>query len=224
MRAAFPPLNVIPLVADVCDELRVKAIFTSYRPHVVLHAAAHKHVPMMEINAGEAVKNNILATRLVGETAGKFGAEVFVLISTDKAVHPTSVMGASKRFAELVIQDLESLYDTRFVAVRFGNVIGSAGSVIPIFREQIFKGGPVTVTHPDMVRYFMTIRKPLNWCCRRALSARAEKFSSSTWANRSASSTSLKKRSDCPALSLTRTSTSYSRASGPARSYSRNYR
>ncbi len=150
-------IQVIPLVADIGDRSRMHTIFQLYLPQVVLHAAAHKHVPMMESNPSEAIKNNVLATRLLGEMASDFGVEVFVLISTDKAVRPSSVMGASKRVAELVIQDLNQRSDSRFVAVRFGNVIGSAGSVIPIFREQIRRGGPVTVTHPEMVRYFMTI-------------------------------------------------------------------
>ena len=157
LREEFSKLPVIPLVADICDEQRMRLIFDAYRPQVVLHAAAHKHVPMMEFNETEAVKNNVLATQLLGELAGEYGADAFVLISTDKAVRPTSVMGASKRVAELVVQDLDRRYHTRYVAVRFGNVMGSAGSVIPIFQDQIRKGGPVTVTHPDMVRYFMTI-------------------------------------------------------------------
>jgi FlaA1/EpsC-like NDP-sugar epimerase len=157
MRAKFPDIPIHPLVADITDETRMRSIFSAYAPEVVLHSAAHKHVPMMESNVAEAVKNNVLGTQLLGELAGEFNVEAFVLISTDKAVRPTSVMGASKRIAELVVQDLDARYPTRYVAVRFGNVIGSAGSVIPIFREQILGGGPVTVTHPDMVRYFMTI-------------------------------------------------------------------
>jgi FlaA1/EpsC-like NDP-sugar epimerase len=150
-------VQTIPLVADVCDEGRMRTIFKKYRPQVILHAAAHKHVPLMEYNPGEAVKNNVLATCKLGELAVEWGAEVFVLISTDKAVRPTSIMGATKRLAELVIQDLNMRAATRFVAVRFGNVIGSAGSVIPIFQEQIRKGGPVTITDKRMKRYFMTI-------------------------------------------------------------------
>jgi FlaA1/EpsC-like NDP-sugar epimerase len=157
LRELFPDLVVVPLVADVGDKMRLRSVFSTHRPEVVFHAAAHKHVPMMEHNSCEAVKNNVIATYSLGEIAGEFGAEAVVLISTDKAVRPTSVMGATKRVAELVIQSLNSKYETRFVAVRFGNVIGSAGSVIPIFKDQIRKGGPVTVTHPEMVRYFMTI-------------------------------------------------------------------
>jgi FlaA1/EpsC-like NDP-sugar epimerase len=154
---AFRDTPVVALVADVGDEIRMRSLFAEYRPHVVFHAAAHKHVPMMEANPCEAVKNNILATRRVATIAGEFGAQAFVLVSTDKAVRPTSVMGASKRVAELAVQDLSSRFTTRYVAVRFGNVIGSAGSVIPSFREQILQGGPVTVTHSEMRRYFMTI-------------------------------------------------------------------
>ena len=157
LHRAYPTLSRVPLVADVGDWARMRSIFRRYQPEVVFHAAAHKHVPMMEHNSTEAVKNNVLATHSLGEVAGEFGAEVFVLVSTDKAVRPSSVMGASKRTAELVVQDLNRRFATRYVAVRFGNVIGSAGSVIPIFQEQILKGGPVTVTHPAMTRYFMTI-------------------------------------------------------------------
>lgn len=157
LRLDHPNRSIVPLVADVGDESRMRAIFNLYRPHVVIHSAAHKHVPLMESNSTEAVQNNTLNTRLLAGMAGEFKAEVFVLISTDKAVRPTSIMGATKRAAELVVQDLNSQYETRFVAVRFGNVIGSAGSVIPIFREQIRNGGPVTITDKRMKRYFMTI-------------------------------------------------------------------
>ena len=157
LRADHPAQSIVPLVADVGDESRMRAIFNLNRPQVVIHAAAHKHVPLMETNSTEAVQNNVLSARLLAELAGEFKAEVFVLISTDKAVRPTSIMGATKRAAELVVQDLNGAYETRFVAVRFGNVIGSAGSVIPIFREQIKNGGPVTITDKRMKRYFMTI-------------------------------------------------------------------
>jgi len=149
--------NVVPLMADVCDLDRVRQIFSDYRPDVVFHAAAHKHVSLMECNAAEAVKNNAFATSDLGRIAGESGVTHFVLISTDKAVNPTSVMGASKRLGEIAVQDLNRRYDTRFVAVRFGNVLGSAGSVVPIFKEQIRKGGPVKVTDAEMTRYFMTI-------------------------------------------------------------------
>ena len=149
--------TIIPLVADIGDEPRMRFIFDHYRPQVVIHAAAHKHVPLMEANATEAIKNNVLNTRLLTELAGQFEVEAFVLISTDKAVRPTSVMGASKRLAEMVVQYAASRSGTRFVAVRFGNVIGSNGSAIPIFQDQIRKGGPLTITDRRMRRYFMTI-------------------------------------------------------------------
>ena len=148
---------LVPLVADIGDESRMRFIFEKYRPQVIFHAAAHKHVPLMESNPSEAIKNNVLNTRLLSELAAEFQAEAFVMISTDKAVRPTSVMGASKRIAEVVAQDVGRRSKTRFVAVRFGNVIGSNGSAIPIFQEQIRKGGPLTITDKRMRRYFMTI-------------------------------------------------------------------
>lgn len=157
MRAIYPDRVVESLIADVGDRRRMEQLLTDYRPHVILHAAAHKHVPLMEMNPAEAIKNNVLATHALAELAGEKGTDAFVLVSTDKAVRPQSIMGASKRVAELAVQQLGARYATRYVIVRFGNVIGSAGSVVPIFRDQIRRGGPVTVTHPDMTRYFMTI-------------------------------------------------------------------
>jgi FlaA1/EpsC-like NDP-sugar epimerase len=150
-------VEFVPLIADVGDEPRMREIFERFRPDVIFHAAAHKHVPLMESNSCEAVKNNIVATHALGRLAGEFGTTDFVLISTDKAVNPTSVMGASKRIAEIVVQELNQAYATNYMAVRFGNVLGSAGSVVPIFREQIEKGEPITVTDREMTRYFMTI-------------------------------------------------------------------
>ncbi len=157
LRASFPRVDVVPYVGDVGDEGRMDFIFGLEKPSDVFHAAAHKHVPMMEHNPGEAIKNNIRGTRTVADAAAKHGCEKFVMISTDKAVNPTSVMGCSKRVAEMYIQGLDARTETQYVTVRFGNVLGSSGSVIPIFKEQIARGGPVTVTHPEMVRYFMTI-------------------------------------------------------------------
>ncbi|MHB8974676.1 MAG: polysaccharide biosynthesis protein [Pirellulaceae bacterium] len=145
------------LIGDVADEPRMRQIFETYRPNVIFHAAAHKHVPMMEYNVGEAIKNNVLGTKCVADLADEFGAESFVMISTDKAVHPSSIMGASKHLAERYVHALSTESKTRFVVTRFGNVLGSAGSVVPIFQEQIRRGGPITVTHPEMTRFFMTI-------------------------------------------------------------------
>jgi FlaA1/EpsC-like NDP-sugar epimerase len=157
LRKKYPHLKLEPLIADIQDKDRLIEIFDLYRPHVVFHAAAHKHVPMMERNPIEAIKNNILGTKNVADCAHEFDAERFVMISTDKAVNPTNVMGATKRIAEMIVQSMDQKSNTRYAAVRFGNVLGSRGSVIPIFKRQIEEGGPVTVTHPDMVRYFMTI-------------------------------------------------------------------
>ncbi len=157
LRGKYKNLNMEPIIADVRDKERIHAIFAEFKPQVVFHAAAHKHVPLMESQPIEAVRNNIFGTKTVAEAADQFGAEAFVMISTDKAVNPTSVMGATKRVAELIIQSLSKKSDTKFVAVRFGNVLGSRGSVIPLFKKQIAKGGPITITHPDMERYFMTI-------------------------------------------------------------------
>lgn len=152
-----PELNLQVLIASVRNTARINDIFATYRPNIVFHAAAHKHVPLMEVSPNEAIKNNVMGTYKTAKAADKYGAEKFVLISTDKAVNPTNVMGASKRICEMVIQMMNQKSETNFVAVRFGNVLGSNGSVIPLFKKQIAEGGPVTVTDPRIIRYFMTI-------------------------------------------------------------------
>ena len=156
-KSADPHIKVIPLVKDIRERLAIEEVFQKFKPSVVFHAAAHKHVPLMELNPEEAIKNNVMGTYNVAFAADKYETSRFVFISTDKAVNPVGVMGASKRIAEMIIQHLDKKSKTSFVAVRFGNVLGSRGSVVELFKKQIASGGPVTVTHEDMIRYFMTI-------------------------------------------------------------------
>lgn len=157
LKRKYPKLDLVTLIGSVRDSKRLECMFNTYRPDIVYHAAAHKHVPLMEDSPNEAVKNNVFGTLKTARCADKYGAEKFVLISTDKAVNPTNIMGASKRICEMIIQAYNNRSETEFVAVRFGNVLGSNGSVIPLFKKQIEAGGPVTVTDPDIIRYFMTI-------------------------------------------------------------------
>ena len=157
LKVSHPDLDLVVLIASVRNTNRMNWIFDHYKPDIVYHAAAHKHVPLMEDSPNEAIKNNVFGTFKVAQAAAMSGVKRFVMISTDKAVNPTNIMGASKRSCEMIIQTFNKHYDTEFVAVRFGNVLGSNGSVIPLFKKQIAEGGPVTVTHPDIIRYFMTI-------------------------------------------------------------------
>ncbi|MCR5685935.1 MAG: polysaccharide biosynthesis protein [Lachnospiraceae bacterium] len=157
LKITHPELDLVVLIASVRNTLRIKRIFEEYRPNIVFHAAAHKHVPLMEVSPNEAIKNNVFGTLKTVRAADESGVEKFVLISTDKAVNPTNIMGATKRLCEMIVQTYNKRSNTEFVAVRFGNVLGSNGSVIPLFKRQIEEGGPVTVTHPDIIRYFMTI-------------------------------------------------------------------
>lgn len=157
LKVKFPDQLYRTVIANITDARRMEEVFAKYQPQVVFHAAAHKHVPLMEMQPVEAVRNNVFGTKNVAELADRFSSEIFVLISTDKAVNPTSVMGATKRCAELVLQEINQHSSTKFVTVRFGNVLGSRGSVVPLFEKQIAAGGPVTITHPEMTRFFMTI-------------------------------------------------------------------
>ncbi len=157
LKRSYPELNLVVLIGSVRNTHRMESVFEKYRPDIVYHAAAHKHVPLMEDSPNEAIKNNVFGTYKTAKAADKYGAKRFVLISTDKAVNPTNIMGASKRMCEMVIQMMDRHSKTEFVAVRFGNVLGSNGSVIPLFKKQIEDGGPITVTHKDIIRYFMTI-------------------------------------------------------------------
>lgn len=157
LRGKYPKLHIEPIIADIRDRERINAVFSREKPQVIFHAAAHKHVPLMELQPEEAIKNNVFGTKIIAEAADRYQAEIFIMISTDKAVNPTSVMGVTKRVAEMIVQNLNSISTTKFATVRFGNVLGSRGSVVPLFRGQIAAGGPVTITHPEMRRYFMTI-------------------------------------------------------------------
>ena len=157
LRSAYPELNLEVLIGSVRNMARLESVMSTYRPELVFHAAAHKHVPLMEESPNEAIKNNVFGTYNMAQVSSKYGVKRFVLISTDKAVNPTNIMGASKRLCEMVVQMMNRESRTEFVAVRFGNVLGSNGSVVPLFKKQIEAGGPVTVTHPDVIRYFMTI-------------------------------------------------------------------
>lgn len=172
LKSKYPNLDLVVLIGSVRNGRKVNSVFAHYRPDIVYHAAAHKHVPLMEDSPNEAIKNNVFGTYKVALAADRFGAQKFVLISTDKAVNPTNIMGASKRMCEMVIQTFSYHSKTEYVAVRFGNVLGSNGSVIPLFRKQIEAGGPVTVTHPDIIRYFMTIPEAVSLVLQAGASAK----------------------------------------------------
>ena len=162
LKRHHPELNLVVLIGSVRNTHRMETVFEKYRPDIVYHAAAHKHVPLMEDSPNEAIKNNVFGTYKTAKAASEYGVKRFVLISTDKAVNPTNIMGASKRLCEMIVQSFDKISKTEFVAVRFGNVLGSNGSVIPLFKKQIAEGGPVTVTHKDIIRYFMTIREAVS--------------------------------------------------------------
>ena len=189
LKKSWPALRMVPAIGDISDAVRVEQILADFGPSIIFHAAAHKHVPLAESNPGEAIRNNVFGTKILADAAAAAdgdGVKHFVMISTDKAVNPSSIMGATKRCAEIYIQGLARRSRTNFFTVRFGNVLGSNGSVVPIFKQQIAAGGPVTVTHPEMRRYFMTIPEASQLVLRPGRWARAGKFLCSTWASRCA--------------------------------------
>ena len=181
LKHRYPDLNLEVLIGSVRNTNRVEYVVGRYKPDLIFHAAAHKHVPLMEDSPNEAIKNNVFGTYKMAKAAAKFGVRRFVLISTDKAVNPTNIMGASKRLCEMVVQMMNRESKTEFVAVRFGNVLGSNGSVIPLFKKQIEEGGPVTVTHPDIIRYFMTIPEAVSLVLQAGYYARGGRFSYWIW-------------------------------------------
>ena len=181
LKRTYPNLDLVVLIGSVRNGRKVNSVFEKYRPDIVYHAAAHKHVPLMEDSPNEAIKNNVFGTYKVALAADRYKTSKFVLISTDKAVNPTNIMGASKRMCEMIIQVFNNRSKTEYVAVRFGNVLGSNGSVIPLFRKQIEEGGPVTVTHPDIIRYFMTIPEAVSLFYRREQVQKAGRSSCWIW-------------------------------------------
>lgn len=181
LKMSNPDANVVTLIGSIRNNTRLEWLFSHYRPDIVYHAAAHKHVPLMEGSPNEAIKNNVAGTWNLAHMADKYGTKRFVMISTDKAVNPTNIMGATKRICEMIIQYYNGISRTEFVAVRFGNVLGSNGSVIPLFKKQIAAGGPVTVTHPDIIRYFMTIPEAVSLVIQAGAYARVEKSSYWIW-------------------------------------------
>lgn len=176
LKNKYSHTSIESVIADIQDQKRLEDVFSYFRPAIIFHAAAHKHVPLMELNPSEAIKNNVFGTRNVAQCALKYKAESFVYISSDKAVNSSSIMGATKRLSELLMQIMGKSKETTFLTVRFGNVIGSRGSVIPLFKQQIQAGGPITVTHPDMVRYFMTISEAVHLVFQACVMAKAGKI------------------------------------------------
>jgi FlaA1/EpsC-like NDP-sugar epimerase len=172
LKRKFPTLDLVTLIGSVRDSKRMNYVFRTYKPDIVYHAAAHKHVPLMEDSPNESIKNNVFGTYKTAQCADRYGVKRFVLISTDKAVNPTNIMGASKRICEMIVQTFNEKSDTEFVAVRFGNVLGSNGSVIPLFKKQLEQGGPLTVTDPNIIRYFMTIPEAVSLVLQAGASAK----------------------------------------------------